>query len=203
VLRGIQKRQLASAVLEAGRLAGRTRYLARGAYWYLIRRQMLMTSDTGLKLEITAEQVPDPSNRIMLSRQLDRLGMPMARLDWRLTDWDERTLQSAMQRVAGYWTRSGLEQICPVEWAPGIRENAIKLIDIADQRAHPSGSTRMGTDARASVVGPDLRCHHVPNVSVVSTSTFPSAGSVNPTMTLMQLALRTADSILQRRSSQS
>lgn len=200
VLRGIQKRHLALGVRDTGRLVGHVRYLARGAYWYLVRRQMLMPSDTGLKLEITAEQMPDLGNRITLSPRRDQLGVPMARLDWRFTERDERTFQSARRRIAGYWMRSGLERICPIEWAPGISGGSIRLIDVADQRAHPSGTTRMGTDPRASVVGPDLRCHHVPNVSVVSTSTFPSAGSINPTMTLMQLALRTADAFLQQPS---
>ncbi len=195
LLRGIQQRKLALTVPDAGRLAGHVRYLVRGAYWYLARRQMLMSSDTGLKLEITAEQMSDPSNRITLSPRRDRLGVPMARLDWRLTDRDEHTFQSAMRRIAGYWTRSGFERICPIEWAPGISRSSTRVIDVADQRAHPSGSTRMGTDPRTSVVDSDLRCHHVPNVSVVSTSTFPSAGSINPTMTLMQLALRTADAL--------
>jgi choline dehydrogenase-like flavoprotein len=200
VLRSIQKRQLTVTMPDASHLTGEFLYLVRGAYWYMARRQMLMAPDTGLKLEITAEQVPDWSNRITLSSRRDRLGVAMARLDWRLTDRDEHTFHSAMKRVASYWTRSGLERICPIEWVPGVREESIKLIDVVDQRAHPSGSTRMGSDPRQSVVGSDLRCHHVPNVSVVSTSTFPSAGSINPTMTLMQLALRTADSLLQQPS---
>jgi choline dehydrogenase-like flavoprotein len=201
VLRSVQKRQLAVTMLDASRLTNQFRYLARGAYWYIARRQMLMTPDTGLKLEITAEQVPDWSNRITLSPRRDRLGAAMARLDWRLTDRDEHTLQSATKRIASYWARSRLEQICRIEWIPGVREQSMKLIDAVDQRAHPSGSTRMGSDPRQSVVGSDLRCHHVPNVSVVSTSTFPTAGSINPTMTLMQLALRAADTLLQQPSS--
>jgi choline dehydrogenase-like flavoprotein len=197
VLRSVQTRRLTISMLDARQLANQVLYLARGAHWYVARRQMLMGPDTGLKLEITVEQLPEWSNRITLSPQRDRLGAAIARLDWRLTERDERTFQSATRRIAGYWMRSGLERICPIEWAAGVRERSIKLIDSVDQRAHPSGSTRMGIDPRQSVVGPDLRCHHIPNASVVSTSTFPSAGSINPTMTLMQLALRAADKLLQ------
>jgi choline dehydrogenase-like flavoprotein len=197
MLRSIQKRQLAVSLTDARHLASCISYLMQGAYWYLARRQMLMAPDTGLKLDITVEQVPDRSNQITLSHRRDRLDVPMVRLDWRLTDRDERTFQSAMKRVADYWKRSGFDQICPIDWMPHIRDPSTRLIDMADSRAHPSGTTRMGTDPCHSVVSPDLHCHHVPNISVVSTSTFPSAGSINPTMTLMQLALRKADALLQ------
>ncbi len=71
------------------------------------------------------------------------------------------------------------------------------IIDQAEACAHPSGSTRMGTDPAESVVGPDLRCHAIPNVAVASASVFPAAGSANPTFTIMKLALWLADAYLE------
>ena len=56
----------------------------------------------------------------------------------------------------------------------------------------------MGLDPAESVVGPDLRTHHVQNLSVASASVFPTAGSANPTYTIIQLALRAADAITKR-----
>jgi choline dehydrogenase-like flavoprotein len=58
----------------------------------------------------------------------------------------------------------------------------------------------MGLDPSESVVGPDLRTHNVENLSVASASTFPTAGSANPTYTIIQLALRAADAISKRLS---
>ena len=74
-------------------------------------------------------------------------------------------------------------------------DRAANFIARATDYAHPSVTTRMGTDPAQSIVGPDLSCHHVPNIAVVSASPFPTAGSANPTMTIMQLALHHANTL--------
>lgn len=198
LLRNLQKRQHASLGSDMRQLAAHTGYLARTAYWRFARHQLFMPSETGLKLEICIEQIPDWNNRITLSQERDRLAVPKVRLEWQLTEKDERTFQSAVKRTSAYWKRSGFDSVCPIEWESYVGDGSARFIDVADQRAHPSGSTRMGTDPATSVVRPDLRCHHIDNVWVVSASTFPSSGSSNPTLTIMQLALRVADALLQR-----
>jgi choline dehydrogenase-like flavoprotein len=50
----------------------------------------------------------------------------------------------------------------------------------------------MGDDPAASVVDRHGFCHEVPNLAVLGASTFPSAGGVNPTLTVQALARRTA-----------
>jgi choline dehydrogenase-like flavoprotein len=50
----------------------------------------------------------------------------------------------------------------------------------------------MGDDPAASVVDRFGFAHDVPNLAVVGASTFPTAGGLNPTLTLQALALRTA-----------
>jgi choline dehydrogenase-like flavoprotein len=54
----------------------------------------------------------------------------------------------------------------------------------------------MGTGPGDGVVDTDLRTFRVPNISVVSTSVFPTIGGANPTMTLMLAALRAADRLV-------
>ena len=53
----------------------------------------------------------------------------------------------------------------------------------------------MGVDPRTSVVTPRLACHTVPNIFVASGAVFPSSGSANPTLTIMQIAFRAAESL--------
>ena len=53
----------------------------------------------------------------------------------------------------------------------------------------------MGVDPRTSVVNPRLACHAVANVFVASAAAFPSSGSANPTLTIMQIAFRAAESV--------
>jgi choline dehydrogenase-like flavoprotein len=140
--------------------------------------------------------VPERTNRISLANTRDRLGTRKVLLEWLPTAADERTLRHAVARMRRYWTRAGFDHVCPLEWSAASNDPARPLTASAIACAHPSGSTRMGTDPAESVVNPDLRCHAVPNVSVVSGATFPSPGSANPTLTIMKLALRLADSIL-------
>jgi choline dehydrogenase-like flavoprotein len=60
---------------------------------------------------------------------------------------------------------------------------------------HEVGSARMGKDARDSVVDPTLRVHDIDGLYVVDASVLPSAGAVNTGLTIIALALRTADAI--------
>jgi choline dehydrogenase-like flavoprotein len=51
----------------------------------------------------------------------------------------------------------------------------------------------MGENANDSVVDSNLRSFDVPNLWIASTSTFPSGGGANPTLTLMLFTMRLAD----------
>jgi choline dehydrogenase-like flavoprotein len=63
---------------------------------------------------------------------------------------------------------------------------------------HHMGTTRMGTERRSSVVGPDCRVHGYDNLYVGSSSVFPTGGFSNPTLTVIALCLRIADVIKPR-----
>ncbi len=63
----------------------------------------------------------------------------------------------------------------------------------AGPAAHHTGTTPMGRDPATSVVGPDLRTHDHPNLWLVGSGPFPTAGGVNPTLTIAALSLRAAE----------
>jgi choline dehydrogenase-like flavoprotein len=54
------------------------------------------------------------------------------------------------------------------------------------------GGMRTGTDPSISVCDPNGRIHDLDNVFVTDASVFATSGAVNPTLTLMALALRNA-----------
>lgn len=60
---------------------------------------------------------------------------------------------------------------------------------------HHLGTTRMGLTPDESVVDPDSRVHGIDNLWVTGGSVFPTGGYANPTLTLIALALRLADSL--------
>ena len=55
---------------------------------------------------------------------------------------------------------------------------------------HHLGGTRMSGDDRSGVVDADCRVHGSANVFVAGSSVFPTGGSVNPTLSIVALALR-------------
>ena len=60
---------------------------------------------------------------------------------------------------------------------------------------HIMGTTRMGTNRSNSVVDPDCRVHGYENLFVVGSSVFPTGGFANPTLTILALTLRLADTL--------
>jgi choline dehydrogenase-like flavoprotein len=61
---------------------------------------------------------------------------------------------------------------------------------------HCYGGTRMGSDPAGSVVDGYGFAHEVPNLAIVGASTFPTAGGINPTLTVQATAWRTAERIV-------
>ena len=195
-LRGLQQRRLVLSRRDAARLAANIGDLARIGLWRYGRKQLFVPPDTRLLMTLVGEQFPRADNRITLADSLDAMGVPRARITWSLGAHDARTFAAMVRRLQGYWARAGFDAICPVEWNAAARER--RLIDHAEDQAHPSGTARMGTDPATSVVDADLRCHAVPNLAIASAAVFPSAGSANPTFTIMKLAYRAADALIRR-----
>ena len=80
----------------------------------------------------------------------------------------------------------------------------VKLVLSPDQRpggfaSHEVGAMRMGNDPRTSVVNRFCQSHEVKNVFVTDGSCFTTFPEKNPTLTIVALALRTADNLIELR----
>jgi choline dehydrogenase-like flavoprotein len=60
---------------------------------------------------------------------------------------------------------------------------------------HPLGTCRMGNDPRKAVLDLNLESHDIKGLFVPDGSPFPSSLGVNPQVTIMAFATRTADYI--------
>ena len=77
-------------------------------------------------------------------------------------------------------------------WLDALGKRAISANRILLFSAHQMSSCRIGTDPRSSVADPDGQVHGTPGVWVTDASAMPTASGVNPMLSLMALARRTA-----------
>jgi choline dehydrogenase-like flavoprotein len=169
----------------AGAIMGAPGLFAYGA------RRLARFGSTVIAMRIMTEQVPNRDSQIRLSNRRDALGIPRVDVDWRITGADLDVIVAHQELLARLLAEHGVAA----------------LKDRFNRDTHPSpimsnyhhlGTTRMHPDPRYGVVDADGRVHSTSNVYVVGSSVFPTGGYVNPTLTILALAFRTARAIARR-----
>ena len=136
------------------------------------------------------EQAPNPDSRVTLSNEKDALGMPRAKLDWRVTDLDKRSMRTFYEILGREMGRTNTGRVQIRDWL------------LSDDKTWPSfisggwhhmGTTRMSADPKQGVVDANCKVHGLANLYIGGASVYATAGAVNPTLTLVALSLRLAD----------
>jgi choline dehydrogenase-like flavoprotein len=138
---------------------------------------------TVFRMRAMGEQVPDPDSRVLLGSDRDALGMPRARLDWRLNRADLEGLHRAQLRMKAAMERAGLGRVYPLT-------DGVSLPPALGGGFHHMGTARMADDPRQGVVDRNCRVHDLDNLYVAGSAVFPTGGYVNPTLTIVALASR-------------
>jgi choline dehydrogenase-like flavoprotein len=145
-------------------------------------------------LESSSEQAPNPDSRVMLQSEKDPFGLQRVSLNWRTLPIDRHTVIRSEEIVESELRRfkiGTLEPLKPeelVEWpASGLRGGW-----------HQLGTTRMSDDPRRGVVDRNGRVHGIGNLFIAGGSTFPTVGAGPPTLTVIAMALRLSDHLMQR-----
>jgi choline dehydrogenase-like flavoprotein len=156
-----------------------------------VRRRRWCPAGAAITLCIDTEQQPNPESRIRLSEHLDALGMPKAIINWRWGEPERHAFACYRQLFERQWQAWGLG---PIDWHHSFASGSSWQNDVSDTY-HLMGGTRMAASHIHGVVDSKLRVHGIPNLFVASCSVFPTGGSSNPTLTLMQLTLRLAEQL--------
>jgi choline dehydrogenase-like flavoprotein len=149
----------------------------------LIRRH---PKATAMVVRAQTEQTPNPASRVTLGKHRDRFGMARPVLDWRINELDTTAIRRGQEIIDAELRAAGLghlERMLGDENPPLIFEGDY----------HHIGTTRMDDDPTRGVVNRDGRMHEVRNLYVAGSSVFPTGGWMNPTLTIVAMALRLAD----------
>ena len=131
-------------------------------------------------INILGDCLPHADNFLELADEKDARGLPKPRLHFTAQENEQRMNAHAEKVMRGIWEAAGATDI----WA-------------FQRYAHVIGTARMGLSGDDAVVNANGRAFDVPNLYISDNSTFPSALSVNPALTIMALSLRTADKFLE------
>lgn len=123
--------------------------------------------EVALRDEASGELKVDSSGRLTIHKQM--------------TGEDLKKGKAGLKLVREFFEAEGAQKVIPCMQPFGL---------------HLMGGLSLGTDGRTSVVGPDFRVHGFKNIFAADSSVFPSAPGINPSFTIMALALKASKEIL-------
>lgn len=159
--------------------------IAKLGYDRILKSRLFIPQGTPTYLQLDIEQIPSRDNRIKLLPQRDSYGRQITQIDWKISNLDRNTLANTAQRFLAKWPglKAGLPELQSQLTSHMESSEGIKPHDAY----HPVGCCRMGDDMEA-VVDTTLKVWGVDNLWLVSTAVLPSAGTANPTFTMLCLA---------------
>jgi choline dehydrogenase-like flavoprotein len=130
------------------------------------------------------EVVPRADNYVTVEdTPLDAYGVPLPKIVFSIGE-NERKMIEEMYDTAEEIMHAAKAEL--VNFQRGV-------IDPAGSAIHEHGTCRMGADSKRSALNGFCQMHEVKNLFVVDGSAFPSASEKNPTLTILALAWRATD----------
>jgi choline dehydrogenase-like flavoprotein len=143
------------------------------------------TASAGVTFQ--GEVLPYRDNRVEIDENVkDDAGIPGLRFHYQWRDNETAMFKDMMEVGQEMMHKAGAEMLPvknpkPLEYGHSI---------------HYVGTARMGQDAKSSVVNPWNQAHDVPNLFINDAATFVTAGNQNPTITILALAMRSSERIV-------
>jgi choline dehydrogenase-like flavoprotein len=163
--------------------------IGHGLYRRYLKHRPTINKAEKVELFCHVEQRPDPDSRVMLSDKVDRLGMPISKLNWKISEQERQSVRRLAHLICDEFNRLGLPKPTLSAWLDQKEGWEPNFSD----RAHPTGTTRMSDDPTQGVVDSNCQVHGVEGLFVAGSSVFPTAGYANPTLMIVGMSLRLAD----------
>ncbi len=163
--------------------------ITQGLYRRVVKNRPPIPKAAAIYLTCLVEQLPDPESRVTLSNRTDALGMPLSKLNWKISERERQTVRRLGHLIQQEFQRLGLPQPKLYEWLDAQENWESNFTD----RAHPTGTTRMSVNPKEGVVDENSQVHGVEGLFIAGSSVFPTTGHANPTLMLIALSIRLAD----------
>ncbi|MGF1542580.1 MAG: FAD-dependent oxidoreductase [Pleurocapsa sp.] len=162
--------------------------------WRILRGYPSCRDENGAiaayRVKFVTEQVPHKGSLIKLSTERDILGQRKLEVNWCFTDRDRYSMTETLRLLTERFQASGL----------GTFEfgNDPPNLETMTDAAHQMGTTRMGNRPEEGVVDTNCRVFGTENLYVASSAVFPTGPSYSPTFTILALARRLGQHLLQK-----
>ena len=161
-----------------------------------------------IRLGYLIEQLPDPDNRVQLSKTAtDGLGLPRPQVTYRIrSDYEREAFASAKAASTAIFNAMGATEYTtkpadPVLYGTPDQVTATNFQYKGDNftfygAGHIVGTYRMGTDKTNSVLNDRQQSWDHANLYMVGSGVFPTVATGNPTLTIAALAFQAAEHIM-------
>ncbi|TBL79024.1 GMC family oxidoreductase [Paenibacillus thalictri] len=134
------------------------------------------------------QDIPSPDSRVRLSPSVkDRFGNPVVQLSGRIHPESLRAADMLAKQAETWLWAAGARQVWQTPRGTGLSGGQ-----------HQAGTLRMGNDPATSVTDPMGRIHGYDNLWVCDGSVHVTNGGVNPVLTILALAFRTAENLVKQ-----
>ncbi|OMF36900.1 glucose-methanol-choline oxidoreductase [Paenibacillus sp. FSL H8-0548] len=134
------------------------------------------------------QEIPTPESRVLLSRSVkDRFGLPVAQLSGSVHPESLRAAGMLAEQAENWLWAAGARRVWQTRPGGGLSAGQ-----------HQAGTLRMGEDPLISVTDPSGRIHGYDNLWVSDGSLHVTNGGVNPVLTILALAFRTAENLVKQ-----
>ncbi|HEX6943789.1 MAG TPA: GMC family oxidoreductase [Gemmatimonadaceae bacterium] len=180
-----------------GFMGGIERYEPGGGYGAQLKNDYRRYYGSTIGFSGRGEQIPNADCYCELDPDTkDKFGIPVLRFHWKWTDHEINQVKHMQETFRALVSEMGGEVFSampPKERGYGIATGGSII--------HELGTVRMGSDAKTSALNEWCQAWDCKNLFVADGGPFVSQADKNPTWTIMALAMRTSDRILELRKS--
>ena len=146
------------------------------------------------RLRAAWEQLPVKENAITLSiKDKDKFGIPRPILNWKKTEFDRETIKKTVDYFSQYLLEENMGRLRLQKW---ILDNKNYPENDEKYGYHHMGGTRMHKNKKFGVVDENCKVYGSQNLYCAGSSIFTTGGHNNPTLPIIQFALRLGDYFL-------